>query len=112
MGTNFYARINPCKTCGEAKEVIHIGKSSFGWTFTFHATEEIKSYKQWLEILSSKKVKIFDEYDREISLKNFKELVEDKRKSKYNHAIECKNDEYDKSYLDEEGNSMSKGEFS
>ncbi len=112
MGTNFYVRINPCKTCGESKEVIHIGKSSMGWTFTFHATDEITSYKQWLEVLSNKDVKIFDEYDREVSLKSFKELVESKTNEKYNHAIECADDIYDKSYLDEDGHSMSEGEFS
>lgn len=111
MGTNYYARTNACKCCKRGEDT-HIGKSSAGWTFSFHATYEIKSYKAWLKVLSKKGTLIFDEYDREKSLEDFKKLVEAKRDAKFNHAIECKDSEYDKSFLDEEGNSFSEGEFS
>lgn len=112
MGTNFYARIKPCNECGLSKEEIHIGKSSYGWTFTFHATDEIKSYKDWLIFLEDSHVLIFDECGDKISLEDFKEMVEKKKDEKMNHAIYCKEDKYDHSYLDEERNSMSPGEFS
>jgi hypothetical protein len=122
MGTNYYAKIDACPTCGHGKE-IHIGKSSFGWTFSFHAVDEwklpemecgIRSYKEWLEFLSKPNVKIFDEYGVEKSLKEFKDLVESKRKEKMNHTIYCKR-EYpkdDRNFLDSEGHSFSNGEFS
>ena len=109
VGTNYYAR--PCKICGHSKQVIHIGKSSAGWTFTFHATDEIKSYVQWLWFLQKDGVKIFDEYDKEISLKKFRKMVKEKRDAPHNHAKEC-NDPYDHSFLDDEENSFSEGEFS
>lgn len=102
MGTNYYARV-------EYDEVTHIGKSSFGWTFTFHATASIRSYKQWLKFLEDNDVKISDEYGEEISIDEFKELVESKRGSQNNHTKDC---QYEYSYLDEEGNSMTLGEFS
>ena len=109
MGTNYYARVEPCKTCGVPKQEIHIGKSSAGWTFTFHATEDIRSYKDWLKFLSSKEIRIFDEYDREVSLKKFKDLVESKRNEEHNHAKEYSGGG---SYVDNEGNSMSPHDFS
>lgn len=110
MGTNYYVRYNICKEC-ERYDEIHIGKSSAGWTFTFQAQEDevtIKSYKEWLSFLSKKGVKIFDEYNRKISLQKFKELVEAKRNERNNHAKQYP----EGSFLDEKGNSFSEGEFS
>lgn len=110
MGTNYYARYDICECCGRYDE-LHIGKSSFGWTFTFQAHEDevtIKSYKEWLEFLSNKEIKIFDEYGKEISLKEFKEMIENKTKEKHNHAKEYP----EGSFLDEDGNSFSWGDFS
>ncbi len=109
MGTNYYAREEICKECGHAKKETHIGKSSWGWTFGFHALDDIRSYKEWLMFLEQKDVKIFDEYNEEISLKDFKELVESKKKEKYNHTKEHPDEEH---YLDAEGNSFGTGEFS
>lgn len=85
MGCNFYAHIDVCECCNKPGEKIHIGKSSCGWSFSFHAIkdeygcEDITSYKDWLKILSQDKCKIFDEYDRECTLKDFLAMVEDKR---------------------------------
>jgi len=118
MGTNFYAHTDVCKCCNRPREKMHIGKSSMGWTFSFHAIkdlydyEDIVSYKDWLKILSKKNVKIYDEYGEECLLKDFLAMVEDRRDATNNHAIMCKDDEYDNSFLDEEGNSFSEGEFS
>ncbi len=109
MGTNYYARINICKCCGKPEEEIHIGKSSAGWTFTFHATEKIRSYKEWLKILSKKETEIYNEYDEKVYIKDFKRMVENKRTEKNNQARDYPEEG---SYLDEEGNSMSLGGFS
>jgi len=108
MGTNYYARTNICKECNRYDE-IHIGKSSMGWTFTFHATDRIKNYHDWKVFLLDKQAKIFDEYGEEITLEEFKKMIEAKRNSDHNHAIACKEED---SYLDNEGNSMSAHEFS
>ncbi len=112
MSTNFYARNNPCETCGRSNEEIHIGKSSCGWTFAFHATDEIRSYKEWLIFLSKKDIKIVDEYNNKWSLQEFIDLVESKRRAENNHTKACINSVYDNSYLDDEGNSMSPHDFS
>lgn len=107
MGTNYYARIIKCEHCGKYKE-IHIGKSSSGWTFSFHATSKIKSYGDWLDFLSKKDVEIYDEYEKRLTLREFKDLVEEKRNSSHNQAKEYPTS----SYLDVDGNSMSNYKFS
>jgi len=108
MGTNYYHHTNICEHCGRL-DTIHIGKSSFGWTFSFHATDNIRSWKNWQEALQQGK--IVDEYDREVSLDDFIKLVEDKQKilGALNHALNYP-DIY--SFIDEEGYSFSEGEFS
>lgn len=112
MGTNYYAHTKVCNHCDRPEEQIHIGKSSCGWTFSFHSTDEIRSYIQWLEVLSKKDCRIVDEYGRECTLEDFKKMVEAKRDASSNHAIYCKDEPYDHSFLDSEGNSFSEGEFS
>jgi len=108
MGTNYYVKENICKCCGVAGKTEHIGKSSAGWTFNFHALYDVRSEKEWYMLLSQKDVKIFDEYDEEVSFENFKELVNGKKKERNNHA-----NLYPKgNFLDKEGNSFSEGEFS
>ena len=100
MGTNYYAKMNG--------EEIHIGKSSSGWTFTFHTIKSIKSYKQWVTFLENKGVEIYNEYDEKVSLKHFMEMVEREKNQKNNHAKQS----FDESYLDPEGHSMTPREFS
>jgi hypothetical protein len=107
MGTNYYAKYNVCKGC-KRYETIHIGKSSVGWTFSFHATEEIRSCKDWINFLRKEKAKIFDEYENKITLCKFKKLVHGLKGEIHNHAVEYP----EGSFLDTEGNSMSNGEFS
>ena len=102
MGTNYYAKVG--------KEKIHIGKSSYGWTFCFHATDTIKSYEEWIKFIENNDIKIIDEYFEEFDLMFFVKLVESKRDAKRNHAREFSHE--DGSYLDSDGNSMSPGEFS
>ena len=109
MGTNYYVVENICECCNRYDEKIHIGKSSHGWTFSFHSTFDCKSLTQWLEYLADKT--IYNEYEEEITYDEFTQLVLSKRIEKNNHAIVCKDNEYDKSFLDNEGNSFTEGYF-
>lgn len=142
MGTNYYAlrgEDTVCSHClGTGKETVHthIGKSSGGWTFSFHAARDydlypntwgsdrpeprkIESYFEWLEYLALPGIKIINEYGEEVSLADFKDLVESKKDETHNHTLVMRNDpqykgtRYDtECFLDAEGNSFSKGEFS
>ena len=109
MGTNYYVKNNQCEQCKRFDDNEHIGKSSHGWQFSFQATFDIKSYKQWLSYLEGKE--IINEYGDSISLKDFKELVESKLDG-LNHSDECKNNPYDHSFKDDEGYSFTEVEFS
>lgn len=140
MGTNYYIRYNVCEKCHRSNE-LHIGKSSVGWSFSFHAVSEyidmsvldpkhalidsgeelleIKSYTQWKEFIDKyvslyKTAYIYNEYDEMVSPLELYKLVEKKREGK-RHFDFVKYDMYsspDLDFLDEEGNSFSKHEFS
>lgn len=110
MGTNYYARSKICSCCGRYEE-IHIGKSSSGWTFGFHATDKITSCKAWFEFLSQKGVEIYDEYGENISLEMFKKIVLEKQKHIYDNHSEIYKGQ-DGNYLDDEGYSMTTCNFS
>ena len=141
MGTNYYAFKHgegPCHHClGTGIETVktHIGKSSYGWTFGFHAaasydlnpdyywtataTKSIDCYADWLAYLSAPGVFIVNEYGEPLTLDDFKKLVESKANSSSNHTTYVKKDpryagtKHDSdTYLDQEGHSFSKGEFS
>lgn len=106
MGTNYYYNPNPCPTCGHGDE-IHIGKSSAGWTFSFHGTEAIRSYTDWITVFLSGG-KITDEYDREKTVVEFRQMVSNKSGAKRNHAKEFPDD----CWLDDDGNGFSASDFS
>jgi hypothetical protein len=118
MGTNYYHERELCDKCHNS-EREHIGKSSAGWTFTFHATETIRSFADWKARLSEGG-RIVDEYGDEISLPDFVQMVENKRKPwgpkqvpPLNHTIEGRKHQWgDRNFLDPEGHSFSEGEFS
>lgn len=82
MGTNYYVKApQPCDHCGEehfCKQGIHIGKSSYGWTFTFAWNDGVfyKNYHEMEAWLADKQ--IFDEYNREVTQKEFFDMVERK----------------------------------
>lgn len=107
MGTNYYLEINTCPTCNRS-EKVHIGKSIYGWTFSFQGFKEgldceevgrpILSYKDWLEVLSIGI--ITDEYEEEVSLEDFKAKVESKRYAKQNHTVVVKGDKSSRSYAE------------
>ena len=110
MGTNYYHHQNCCEHCGRPEKIEHIGKSSGGWTFSFHATDTIRSWKDWQIELTEPNSKIYDEYHREVPYPEFFSLVEEKKQEKRNHSI-CYPDREDGNFLDDEGNSFSKYEF-
>jgi len=74
MGCNYFIRYNNCKCCKRYDE-LHIGKSSFGWDFLFHETSTIKTYKDWVVLLSQPDTLIVDEYGEEISFNKFIDKV-------------------------------------
>lgn len=89
MGTNYYA----VKKKPTINEPLHIGKSSAGWKFlfqeinkynSFDSNLEIHTFEQWKEFLENNdEIVILDEYDREVSIKDFLELVEKKQQEKH-----------------------------
>ena len=90
MGTNYYIRTKECKHCNRYEE-IHLGKSSFGWQFSFQYNggeyyKNIKEMEKWL-----KNKNIYDEYDEKVSYEYFWRLVEAKKKG-LNHTDECPED--------------------
>ena len=88
MGTNYYVVPNRPSTRGA---VAHIGKSSYGWLFLFHAENNQwnddpivwNSYDEvmkWLEDYTggmSPKYLIMDEYDLVVTFKAFKNMVDE-----------------------------------
>lgn len=84
MGTNYYAYEGCCDKCGAPFEIHHIGKSSGGWQFHFSAESGKHSFKEWLEYLSQPNMIIKDEYNKTISLDEFRQLVEEKQKNPWN----------------------------
>ncbi len=125
MGTNYYHEREgyegaKCTRCGGfcsncAEEArVHIGKSSVGWTFGFHATETSRSYADWLRALEAGG-RIVNEYGEVVSLDYFKELVANKRKTfsdgspPYHHASMYPDGH---SFTDPDGHSFSTGDFS
>lgn len=104
MGTNYYLE--------EDGELVHIGKSSGGWEFSFRGYEDIRSWEDWQSKIAGRD--IVDEYDGKMSFADFKQMVESNR-GLLNHTVVCKS-KYDNIYLDvwqdDEGYSFSGGEFS
>lgn len=56
MGTNYYVAKNKCDCCKRYDKEYHIGKSSWGWSFTFQGypydnLTSWKLYKEFLRVL-------------------------------------------------------------
>lgn len=113
MGTNYYAVMKkPTIT-----DPIHIGKSSLGWKFLFHSVssfenyindESLDTYGKWVNFLKeyteNDTIVIMNEYDEEVSLTDFIELVQRKQ-------LETNDDNF--GYCDNvEGYRFTSGEFS
>ena len=76
MGTNYYVAKNLCECCDRYDEEYHIGKSSYGWAFSFHGyrAERLVSWRAWKEFLKNKI--IIDEYGEKTSYEKFIEMIE------------------------------------
>ena len=133
MGTNYYL-LSPedCPHCASKfipthtyDYKIHIGKSSYGWSFSFKGyknhcdIEDITSESEWRKYIK-KAIKngqyIINEDDEKIDPEKFWEMVEEK-KGGHNHTTYCVKELPDdfykfKNWLDNKGNSFSEGEFS
>ena len=88
MGTNYYAVAKK----PSVMKPIHIGKSSCGWRFVFHCVpgyfnnisgEPLDSYSRWIRFLQKytedNTIVVVNEYDEEITLDQFIELVQRKQ---------------------------------
>lgn len=98
MGTNFYWHNEErpaCECCHRpfVTETIHIGKSSVGWCFSLHVTDEIKSLDDWKEIWASKSGFIKNEYDEIISVEEMLNIITN-RKGINNFSKEFSNNYY------------------
>ncbi len=76
MGTNYYVAKNLCECCNRYDEEYHIGKSSYGWAFSFqgYRAERLVSWRAWKEFLKDKIIK--DEYGERIDYDWFVNLIE------------------------------------
>jgi hypothetical protein len=111
MGTNYYYIVPKCPTCGN-RDILHIGKSSAGWKFMFraHPEKEIKAFRDWVRVLSRGDGHIEDEYGRKIEFYEFLRMVYYKQEHEpQSHAVANPSDN---DYLDGDGFSFSRGEFS
>ncbi len=109
MGTNYYVQFKTCEHCHHVPTDLHIGKSSAGWTFSFHAIPDLglTSWEAWRYFLVDEN--IVDEYGRHCYLIDFVSMVERKTTEARSHAKEYQSDN---DYLDPEGHSFSDVEFS
>ena len=76
MGTNYYVAKNNCECCNRYDEEYHIGKSSYGWAFTFqgYPSMRLTSWQNWKEFLKGETIK--DEYGDTIDYDDFVNLIE------------------------------------
>ena len=73
MGTNYYLIKNPCSYCGRAEGREHIGKSSAGWCFSLHVTEEIRGLEDWKRHFNENRIE--DEYGQIVSTQRMLEII-------------------------------------
>lgn len=82
-----------------------------GWTFSFQATDSIRSWSDWKEFLKDKE--IVDEYERDITLLELKNIVAVERMQERNHTLYCRQNHPEANcFLDPEGHSFNENEFS
>lgn len=72
MGTNYYVKTNEkvFENGFDVDEILHVGKSSYGWYFSLHVIPEkgINTLRDWLPILQNGV--IHNEYGETISYEN------------------------------------------
>ena len=76
MGTNYYLyEADDCPTCGRGEPPLHIGKSSYGWRFSLHIDDEIKSLDAWRRRWSAPSVHIKNEYGDRVSVEEMERII-------------------------------------
>lgn len=82
MGTNYYA----VKNKPTVRPPLHIGKSSWGWRFNFHACDEFHTFPQfrkWLDDhVKTGEYVLMDEYDEVVTVEDLLSLIESKQSNK------------------------------
>ena len=83
MGTNYYVAKNLCECCNRYDEEYHIGKASYGWTFSFqgYRAERLVSWRAWKEFLKDKV--IVDEYGERTNYDWFVDYIEGNKSPGY-----------------------------
>lgn len=83
MGTNYYVAKNLCECCNRYDEEYHIGKSSYGWAFSFrgYRSERLVSWAAWKEFLKNQI--IMDEYGERIDYDWFVQFIENEKAPSY-----------------------------
>lgn len=80
MGTNYYVDDDPTCNNPAHTKVLHIGKSSRGWKFGFHAIPDhqppLTSWAAWREFLAVRPIR--DEYGQRLTFAAFTRVVEDR----------------------------------
>jgi len=76
VGTNYYVAKNKCECCKRFDKEYHIGKSSFGWAFSFqgYRWNKLISWRNWKEFLKTEH--IVDEYGEEMDYEAFCWMIE------------------------------------
>lgn len=76
MGTNYYVAENRCDCCQRYDRTHHIGKSSWGWSFSFqgYRQDRLTSWAEWREFLRDRL--IVDEYGDFIDYADFCRMIE------------------------------------
>jgi len=118
MGTNYYLRVsgckNPCEHC-RAPQLIHLGKSSAGWTFSFRAYPEpgdigrdelgtagiVDDFTSWRKLLDLGEIE--DEYGLTVTRDELLAEVESRRGGRDNL--------YGSDFRDAGGNRFTSAEF-
>jgi hypothetical protein len=79
MGTNYYVAKNLCECCNRYDREYHIGKSSYGWSFSFHGyrAERLVSWPAWKEFLKNQI--IMDEYGERVDYAWFVRNIENEK---------------------------------
>jgi hypothetical protein len=76
MGTNYYVAKNRCECCNRYDLEYHIGKSSYGWAFSFrgYRAERLVTWQAWREFLREQT--IVDEYGDVIDYDWFVDMIQ------------------------------------
>lgn len=89
MGTNYYVRASCLDACEHCQgELVHLGKASMGWKFSFRAQthwSKEDALKEWLKLIRQGVIE--DEYGAPQDPDSFIAYVMSKQTDKYCHLV-------------------------